>query len=98
MYPPVQNVARFCVKPYTFKDSNVTVEKGISVVIPLVALSRDPDNYPDPERFDPDRFSPKNKESMNKSVYIPFGDGPRNCLGKEFIKNIELHLLDCISI
>ncbi|ERL93976.1 cytochrome P450 6a2 [Dendroctonus ponderosae] len=84
MYPPVQNVARFCVKPYTFKDSNVTVEKGVSVVVPLVALGRDPDNYPNPERFDPDRFSPQSKESINKSVYIPFGDGPRNCIGKRF--------------
>nr|AEL88547.1 cytochrome P450 CYP6DJ2v1 [Dendroctonus rhizophagus]UUB32644.1 cytochrome P450 CYP6DJ2 [Dendroctonus rhizophagus] len=84
LYPPVQNVARFCVKPYTFKGTNVTVEKGVSIVIPLVALGRDPDHYPDPERFDPDRFSSQNKDSINKFAYIPFGEGPRNCIGKRF--------------
>lgn len=85
LYPAVQNVTRVCGKPYTFKDSKVTIEKGVSVVVPLVALGRDPDYHQDPELFDPERFSPKNKESITKYAYMPFGEGPRNCIGKRLL-------------
>lgn len=79
----MQALARICVKPYTFKDTNFTLEKGITVLIPSIAVGRDPDHFPDPERFDPERFSPENKANVNPYSYLPFGEGPRNCIGSE---------------
>ncbi|XP_066154470.1 probable cytochrome P450 6a13 [Euwallacea fornicatus] len=84
MYPPVQNIARICVKPYKFKGENVTIAPGTSVLIPVIAIGRDQDHYPNPEKFDPDRFSPENKTTINPFLYLPFGEGPRNCVGKRF--------------
>ena len=40
--------------------------------------------YPDPERFDPERFMPENKHRLVPYTYLPFGAGPRNCIGLRF--------------
>lgn len=45
-------------------------------------LRRDPDYFPNPEQFDPDRFS--SPEARNNPIYLPFGDGPRTCIGYRF--------------
>lgn len=84
MYPPVQNLARISVKPYTFKDTNFTLEKGITVLVSTSAMGRDPDYFPDPDKFDPERFNTENKAVRNPYVYLPFGEGPRNCIGMRF--------------
>ncbi|GBP09515.1 Cytochrome P450 9e2 [Eumeta japonica] len=59
----------------------LALEKGTSVIIPVQALQRDPKYFPNPEKFDPDRFSAENKAKLPSCVYLPFGDGPRNCIG-----------------
>jgi cytochrome P450 len=51
-------------------------------VIPVYALHRDPKYYPDPERFDPERFNEDEKANRHHYVYLPFGEGPRICIGK----------------
>ncbi|CAG9766611.1 unnamed protein product [Ceutorhynchus assimilis] len=83
-YPPVQAIARKTVKPHRFEDENFTLEKGISVVIPILALGRDPDYFPNPDQFDPERFNAENKQNINQYAYLPFGEGPRNCIAKRF--------------
>lgn len=63
------------------------IKKGTLVHIPSYSIMRDPEHYPNPEVFDPDRFSPENgglKRYRDKGVYLPFGDGPRICLGMRF--------------
>jgi cytochrome P450 len=55
----------------------------LAFVIPYV-LHRLPAFWPDPERFDPERFSPERSASRPKFVYIPFGAGPRQCIGNQF--------------
>ncbi|KAF5889817.1 cytochrome P450 3A30-like [Clarias magur] len=53
-------------------------------MVPTYALHRDPEFWPDPETFNPDRFTQENKESIDQYAYMPFGLGPRNCIGMRF--------------
>lgn len=95
-------VDRVCTKPYTIEPVNkgekpLTLDVGQEVWLPIYPLHRDPEYYPDPEKFDPERFSPENKSKLPDYVYHPFGCGPRICLGMRFalveIKAILFHLL-----
>lgn len=81
LYPPLLTLARRCVKDYQLRDTNITIEKGTPVVISTYGLGRDPEYFPDPEKFDPDRFSTENKALRHQYVHLTFGEGPRNCIG-----------------
>lgn len=83
-YPPVPTLNRDCSKDYRIPGSHVTVEKGTHIVIPVEALHHDPQYYPEPDKFDPDRFSEEAKTSRHHYVYLPFGEGPRLCIGMRF--------------
>lgn len=82
-YPSVPMLNRVCNKDYKIPGSNCIIEKGTSVIIPALSMQRDPKYFPNPMQFDPSRFLPEN--TVNKSFvdmpYMPFGDGPRNCIG-----------------
>ena len=54
------------------------------VAIPVSAVHHDPSYYPEPYRFNPDRFMPENKHKLIPYTYLPFGAGPRNCVGMRF--------------
>lgn len=81
-YPPVPALHRKCVKDYPIPDSDIVLEKGTNTMIPVVGLHYDPDYYPEPSKFDPERFSEEAKQKIPQCAYIPFGDGPRNCIGR----------------
>ncbi|KAJ8977038.1 hypothetical protein NQ317_017712 [Molorchus minor] len=83
-HPPGQAIPRVCNKDYPVPGTNVVIERGTQVVIPILALHRDPEYYPDPEVFDPERFTEENKAKRPASTFIPFGDGPRICIGLRF--------------
>lgn len=86
-YPPVPVLARRCTKDYTIPDTNVVLEKGTDVSIPVYGLHRDEEYYPNPDKFDPERFSEENKSKIPQYTYLPFGEGPRICLGKNKLHN-----------
>jgi cytochrome P450 len=51
---------------------------------PRGLLRSDPRFFPDPDRFDPDRFTPGWEERIPRYAYLPFGSGPRVCIGNAF--------------
>jgi cytochrome P450 family 9 len=102
LWPPGFQTDRLCVKDYVIEPINpkekvVFVEKGTTVVIPVMALHRDPQYFSEPNKFDPERFSDENKSKIVPGSYLPFGLGPRNCIGSRFalleIKILFFHLM-----
>ncbi|KAF4519367.1 hypothetical protein B566_EDAN011373 [Ephemera danica] len=80
-YPPAGLTDRTCVKNYKVPDSDIVIEEGTTVIIPMFPLQHDPEYFPDPERFDPDRFNEENRKNIRPYTYLPFGSGPHNCIG-----------------
>lgn len=83
-HPPVARMDRKCTKEYLIPETNITLKPEASVSIPVMGLHYDSQYYPDPERFDPTRFSAEEKAKRSPYVYLPFGSGPRNCIGARF--------------
>ncbi|CAH1399265.1 unnamed protein product [Nezara viridula] len=82
IHTPVTMLTRLCTKDTVIED--VKISKGTKVFISTLALHNDPEYYPEPEKFDPERFSESNKESMTKYTFLPFGEGPRTCVGMKY--------------
>lgn len=102
-WPNAIALDRTCTVPYEIKPVNpgektVVLPKGANLFVPVYGIHRDPEFYPDPERFDPERFNEENKGKINIYTYMPFGVGPRNCIGSRFalmeIKIIFFYLLE----
>ncbi|PSN38879.1 hypothetical protein C0J52_18964 [Blattella germanica] len=83
-YPPLTILNREVTKEYTIPGTDVVVEKGTPALIPVKAIHHDPKYYPNPDKFDPDRFSEEEKQKRHPYVYLPFGEGPRICIGMRF--------------
>ena len=54
------------------------------MTVPAYLLHKDPQHWPNPEQFDPERFSAEEKAKRPALSYIPFGYGPRSCIGMRF--------------
>ncbi|KYB25004.1 hypothetical protein TcasGA2_TC031414 [Tribolium castaneum] len=88
LHPPALHFQKLCTQDFTFvlKNANksVTIEKGTPVILPVYGLHHDPDYYESPDLFKPERFLPENKDKTVKCTFMPFGEGPRSCLGQRF--------------
>ncbi|XP_058820113.1 cytochrome P450 9e2-like [Topomyia yanbarensis] len=98
--PAAAFLDRLCIHDYILDDGEglkFTINKGTAIWIPSQGIHLDPKYYPDPTKFDPERFSLDNRSKINPFTYLPFGTGPRNCIGSRFalmeIKAIIYYLL-----
>jgi cytochrome P450 family 9 len=87
-WPPAVVTDRVSTRNCTLQvdDKTIKLEKGVNFWIPIYPIHHDAKYYPDPEKFDPERFSDENKHNIVPYSYLPFGIGPRNCIG-EYIEN-----------
>ncbi|KAL1400197.1 hypothetical protein pipiens_002095 [Culex pipiens pipiens] len=77
-FPPVPFLNRACTKEYVIPGTNTVIARGTPIIISLLGLGRDPQYYPEPERFIPERF--ENETEMQTLPFYPFGGGPRTCI------------------
>ncbi|MEP3345874.1 MAG: cytochrome P450 [Litoreibacter sp.] len=80
LYPPAAFLSRTAKKQDELCDRPIT--PGDTVMLPVYALHRSRLLWDDPDAFDPDRFAKDKK--VDRFAYLPFGDGPRVCIGMSF--------------
>ncbi|XP_047999434.1 cytochrome P450 6B6-like [Leguminivora glycinivorella] len=81
MFPPLGVLNRVCARTYTFPRLGLTIDPGVKIVIPVDALQNDEKHFDNPREFRPQRFTAEEVQKRHKYVYLPFGDGPRACIG-----------------
>ncbi|MBO0766349.1 MAG: cytochrome P450, partial [Hyphomicrobiaceae bacterium] len=82
LYPPAPFMTRQAASTTGLGDH--TVPAGALVVIPVFAVHRHHRLWVDPDRFDPDRFAPEHRSKIARTQFMPFGFGPRTCIGASF--------------
>ncbi|MDX1663615.1 MAG: cytochrome P450 [Candidatus Promineifilaceae bacterium] len=95
IYPPAYFISRWC------NDADVVggydVPAGSVISISPFMTHRHPDYWPDAERFDPERFTPEQQAQRPRFAYIPFGGGPRQCIGNRFAMTEAILILAMVS-
>ena len=96
LYPPAHQLNRECGQDY--EVNGISIPKGIEIVIPFYALHHDPDAWPEAEKFDPERFRGPAKDTRHPYQFLPFGAGPRNCIGMRFaLMEIKIALVKILT-
>ncbi|VDM38722.1 unnamed protein product [Toxocara canis] len=82
MYPPTPRFDRECSSPTVV--NGIRFEQNCIVSVPVFVIHYNKELYPHPYNFDPERFKLENRKKRSAFAYLPFGCGPRNCLGRRF--------------
>ena len=77
-------LSRYPVTDCKLSGTDIVVRAGTQIEIPLYAIHHSDEFYESPWKFDPDRFMPENKHQIRPYTFLPFGAGPRNCIGMRF--------------
>ncbi|KOB64846.1 Cytochrome P450 [Operophtera brumata] len=80
MFPSLGNLHRVCARRYTIQDLDITIDRGVKIIVPLQAIQNDEKYFDNPSEFKPERFADMDMKRNNYS-YLPFGAGPRACIG-----------------
>lgn len=81
MFPSLGNLHRVCAKRYTIPGLDITIDPGVKIIVPIQAIQTDVKYFDNPTEFRPERFADMDTKRNNFS-YMPFGAGPRACIGK----------------
>ncbi|XP_037545765.1 cytochrome P450 3A40 [Nematolebias whitei] len=82
----------------TVEINGLVIPKNMVVLMPTWPMHRDPEVWPEPEKFKPERFSKENKDKIDPYYYMPFGAGPRNCIGMRFaLVMIKLAMVEILQ-
>uniref|UniRef100_A0A1B0CTM0 Protein transport protein sec16 n=1 Tax=Lutzomyia longipalpis TaxID=7200 RepID=A0A1B0CTM0_LUTLO len=89
IHPPLIIISKLCTESvkYPVNGRDVEIPRGMTVHIPIFSIHRNENNFPNPEEFIPERFNEENGGSKifkDKCSFLPFGNGPRICLGMRF--------------
>ena len=91
LYPPAWTLnTRQAAADTTVGD--YLIPKDRLIFVAPYTMHRRPEFFPEPERFDPERFNPENEKKLPRYAYVPFGAGPRVCIGNSFAM-MEAHLI-----
>jgi cytochrome P450 len=82
LFPPAPAFARQPIEDVTVGEWEIP--KGSLITVSAYALHRDQRFFPEPEQFNPDRFAPEWEDRISRFAYLPFGAGPRVCIGNGF--------------
>jgi cytochrome P450 len=82
LYPPLPLMTRMAGEDV--EAGGVAIKAGTFVFIPIYALHRHRRLWRDADAFDPDRFGPEESAGRHRFAYLPFGGGPRVCIGQTF--------------
>ena len=83
-YPPVARLQRHASQSYQLGNTGIKLDKGSMVNILVYVMHHSEEYFPSPEQFKPERFLPENRDQIKPYTYLPFGIGPRNCVGMRF--------------
>lgn len=98
LYASLPFLSRVCTERYQLPGTDLVIDKGVRVTIPSYCFHHDPDIFPDPLKFDPERFSDENSRNRHHYAFLPFGEGPRICIGMRFGKlQVKIALATILS-
>jgi cytochrome P450 family 9 len=96
---------RQCNRDYVINLENgkkITLKDGDNLVIPVKSIQHDERYFENPEKFDPHRFDDDRKDSIPSGAFIPFGSGPRVCIGSRFalmeVKLLVFYILSKLEL
>lgn len=81
MHNPVQFEFRKALSDYKIPNSKHTIPKDSPVWINSIGMHYDEKVFPNPHKFDPERFTNEEIAKRHSFAFLPFGEGPRNCIG-----------------
>ena len=82
LYPPAPVVTRTALQDFRLGEHDITA--GTVLYVPIYAVHRHTTLWEEPDRFDPSRFEPEKVKARHRYAYMPFGAGPRVCIGNAF--------------